>query len=152
MNKKEKTNSKINKKKSERGDQMLKFVLTTPFMLILLAALGFIPWLFWAQIVADVSAARGLRESSLNRGGDTVVISAGYGEFASSIGGLVGGKTAGTLGSPEIKANPVQRMVSFIVTGSTQWQFGPLGGGYRFGGGGAGRIHNFYAGPPDPWE
>jgi hypothetical protein len=143
---------KQQRKRSEKGDSVLEFSILLPFLMAIMAAIGFGSWLFWSQAIADAAAVDAIRESAVNRGDNTVALSTGYGEFASSTAYLGGGQTAGVIGSPGIELNPFQRMVAFIVTGGTSWDFGPLSGGYDFGGGGSTRVHLFYPGPPDPWE
>jgi hypothetical protein len=130
----------------------LEFSIILPFLFVIMGAIGFGTWMFWGQAIADAAAVDALRESAANRGDNTVVVSTGYGEFASSTAYLGGEGTAGKIGSPSITLNPLQRMVAFIVSGGTAWNFGPLSGGYDFGGGGSTRVHLFYPGPPDPWE
>ena len=139
-------------RKSEKGDTFVEFAGTLPFMMILFASVGFAAWLFWAQAAADAAAVSGIRASSMYRGNGRVYPGMGYEEFEEALEVLAGRSTSGVIGTPSIETNRAFRYVRLFVTGGTEWDFGPLSGEFSFGGGGATRLHNFYPGPPDPWE
>lgn len=145
-------NIKKHLKKGQRGDELLEFSLTLPLMMVFTAVIGFGTWLFYTQVVADISAVGAARESGLNRGNNQVYVGAGYDYFSDAAGSLSSSQTAGVIGTPNIVANFLNRMIRLNVTGSASWNFGPLFGEYSFGGGGSSRIHLFYPGPPSPWE
>lgn len=140
------------RKRSERGDTILEFAASLPLLLVLFFTLGAAVWTFWAQAVADVSAARAVREASFNRGGDIVLPGEGTASFAASTGYLTGDLTAGVIGSPSVSGLEDFRMVVLQVLGSQEISFGPINTGYTFNGGAASRKWRFYSGPPDPWE
>jgi hypothetical protein len=141
-----------NRKNVERGDAILEFAAALPLFILLLAGIGIFSWLFWAQAAADVAAIRGLKEASLNRGGDATSPGSGAASFRSSMGALTGSRTAGAVGDAHVSVSGAERMVNLAVTGSVQLLFGPLSSSFNFGGGGAGRVWRFWPGPPDPWE
>lgn len=151
-----KTKAQVNQtrvhRNSEKGDAILEFAGTLPFMMIMFVAVGFSAWLFWVQAAADAAAVSGIRESSMYRGNGRVYPSMGYDKFSDSVEVLAGRSASGLIGSPSIETNRVYRYVRLLVKGGTEWNFGPLSGSFSFGGGGATRLHNFYPGPPDPWE
>ncbi len=140
------------RKNLERGDTILEFAAALPLFILLLAGIGIFSWLFWAQAAADVAAIRGLKEASLNRGGDAISPGSGAASFRSSMGFLTGSRTAGAVGDANVSVSGTERMVHFDVTGSVRLSFGPLNSIFNFGGGGAGRMWRFWPGPPNPWE
>lgn len=138
-------------KQSERGE-ILEFV----------GVLGFTFFIFiwyiggaligWSQIVADLAAIVAVEEGTILRGENHYSPQMGASFFADTTSKISGSTAASAIGQPAFSPKPATRFVQVSVVGGVDWNFGPLRGDYTYGGGGAGRIHNFFPGPPDPWE
>ena len=138
-------------KLSEKGE-ILEFigVLTFTFFVVIWYLGGGL--IGWSQLVADLASIVAVEEATLLRGDNSYAPQMGGALFLDTTSRISGSGASSAIGVPNIEAIPLQRMVQVSVTGGLDWNFGPLQGGYSYGGGGAGRIHNFFPGPPDPWE
>jgi len=138
-------------KRSEKGE-VLEFV----------GVLGFAFFVFiwyiggaligWSQIVADLAAIVAVEEATVLRGENNYSPQLGGTMFLDTTSKISGGAAASAIGSPAFSPKPQTRFVQVSVAGGLDWNFGLLRGEYTYGGGGVGRIHTFFPGPPDPWE
>jgi len=140
--------------KKHRGDTIFEFAAVLPLFLIMFGGIGIFGWLYWADSISSVAAARSIRESTLNRdNGTNISPGAGTSKFTSSVNFLGGNRTGGEIGGASISIDEGRRMVVLRVNGSTTISFGPLQSDFGFNAGGASRMEKFFPGPPiNGWE
>ena len=130
---------------------MLEFAIVFPVFAMLAASMGLFTWLFFAQVAADMSGIRAVREGSINRGVRSYSPASSFSYYKDAAEGLAGG-TASIFGSPDVRTNETMRLLRVLTTGGTDLDFAGFGTSYNFGGGGSSRINLFWPGPPAPWE
>ena len=144
-------NTKPNIKPSERGE-IMEFVGVLGFTFFVFIWFIGGALISWSQIVADLAAIVGVEQGTILRGENYFSPSMGAAFFTDTTSSISGSSAVGAIGQPAFSPHPLTRTMSMSVAGGVDWNFGPLTGSYSYGGGGVGRIHNFYPGPPDPWE
>lgn len=138
-------------RESERGEVMeFVGVLAFTFFVFIWYIGGSI--VSWSQIVADLAAIVAVEEGTVLRGDNFFAPQLGSAMFLDTTSSISGSTAVGAIGQPAFSHQPQTRSMRVSVVGGVDWNFGPLTGSYTYGGGGAGRIHNFFPGPPDPWE
>jgi len=142
---------RVDLKDLEKGDSVLEFAVVIPVFIMILGVTGILAWIFWAQGAAGMLSAQVARRGGLNQG-ETVAPLSGLELFQGGVSGILGGQTGSLIGSPGVTANASQRQVNADLSDTFGVRFGLLGFTVEFSGGGASRMHLFYAGPPDPWE
>ena len=138
---------KIGFKRSERGQSVIEFVAGLPLFILLAAGLGILSVFFWSLGMMDTATAQGARAASLWRGGGNT-LTAGYSAYNTTISSLAG-PDALSAAYPKMTVAGSRRQVLFNLNGGMET---PINAILKFTSGAASRLHNFYAGPPDPWE
>ncbi|MGD2026419.1 MAG: hypothetical protein PVI99_01270 [Anaerolineales bacterium] len=138
-------------KESEKGE-ILEFVGVLAFIFFVFTWYIGGTLIGWSQIVADLAAIAAVEEATVLRGDNFYSPQFGSMMFQDTTSKISGSSAAAAIGSPAFFPKPTNRFVEVSVVGGIDWNFGPLRGAYTYGGGGAGRIHTFFPGPPDPWE
>ncbi len=144
-------NKKHKQEKKDKGDSVLGFAAVLPLFMMILGVTGILAWAFWAQSASAMMAAEGVRQGGLDRGGQ-VHPEAGAQIYSTGVFTILGGKTGATVGNPDIFTTLTQRQVRYNLSELQDVSFGFLGFQFKWAGGGAARMHDFYPGPPDPWE
>lgn len=139
--------SRITLKKSERGQSVIEFVAGLPLFILLAAGLGILSVFFWSLGMMDTAAAQGARDASLWRGGGNT-LTAGYSAYTATLSNLAGSEAL-SAASPKMTVAGGMRQVQFALNGGMHT---PINAILKFTSGAASRLHNFYPGPPDPWE
>ena len=138
-------------KKVEQGDTLLEFAMAIPILILVLGFTGIFAYAFWMQSAAAMVAAQGARESGFDRGG-YINPSAGVEVYTTGVFKFLGSSSGSRAGTPEVATFLTQRQIRLNLSEFFDVNFGGLLFDVGLTGGGASRWHDFYEGPPDPWE
>jgi len=108
-------------------------------------------WVSWVQAAAAVAALEAARASAYHSG-ESINPAAGRGRFISAVSGITSERSAGWMGTPDVRVNQDTRTVSIQLERGVGFSLGTISVRHDIRAGAFTRIQDFFGGAPGFWE